>query len=492
MRNFISRKLLRDYCRKVSPLLQSRFGEVSPVFLILILTIMMVAIGSPGELQGLNLERLSSRFLSNFELLDVEQKSGYLVITAGLGGTTVVDARDPFNPVQLSSYSAGCQYGRLYNTFIGNGLVIGAGRDCPLEILEIDESFQLTQLSTHFIEGFSYEDAALMGDSLLVAAAHGNGIEVIDISEPRFPLSRGSVPLENAWAVRVDGNFAYVADGALGLSIVDISDLSDLKIIGQLPTEGSAKDVRVGNGRAFLALGDAGVAMIDVTDPSSPWLIDRYNTSGLAAHIGINDSLVAVADWDDIEILKYGPGGLLEPAGKKNNGGRVMGIDIAGDIVYVAEWSLLRVYRYGAIDGADLDIDLVDIHFPRTEIGQSVDTTIVLTNSGSSTLTIESASISFGDFTLDVSMPFDIAAGEDQQVTLTYTPTILDGTEEEITFFSNDTDDPAFGINVWGNDVDLRVGDEAPDFTLPLLDGGELTLSDLRGSIVVLSFFASW
>ncbi len=32
------------------------------------------------------------------------------------------------------------------------------------------------------------------------------------------------------------------------------------------------------------------------------------------------------------------------------------------------------------------------------------------------------------------------------------------------------------------------AGDEPPDFTLPLLDGGELTLSDLRGKPVVMEF----
>lgn len=38
-------------------------------------------------------------------------------------------------------------------------------------------------------------------------------------------------------------------------------------------------------------------------------------------------------------------------------------------------------------------------------------------------------------------------------------------------------------------DVDERM---APDFTLKLLDGGTLTLSELRGSVVVVDFWASW
>lgn len=37
-----------------------------------------------------------------------------------------------------------------------------------------------------------------------------------------------------------------------------------------------------------------------------------------------------------------------------------------------------------------------------------------------------------------------------------------------------------------------RIGDPAPDFTLSLFDGGELSLADRRGAVVVVNFWASW
>jgi len=38
----------------------------------------------------------------------------------------------------------------------------------------------------------------------------------------------------------------------------------------------------------------------------------------------------------------------------------------------------------------------------------------------------------------------------------------------------------------------VNLGDEAPDFTLPSLDDGQVSLSDYRGKKLVLFMWASW
>ena len=38
----------------------------------------------------------------------------------------------------------------------------------------------------------------------------------------------------------------------------------------------------------------------------------------------------------------------------------------------------------------------------------------------------------------------------------------------------------------------INVGDMAPDFTVAMLDGREIKLSDLRGNVVMVCFWATW
>ena len=51
---------------------------------------------------------------------------------------------------------------------------------------------------------------------------------------------------------------------------------------------------------------------------------------------------------------------------------------------------------------------------------------------------------------------------------------------------------PGAGSSAYSAPPSPRIGFAAPDFTLDTLDGGTVTLSELRGRAVLLNFWASW
>ena len=59
-------------------------------------------------------------------------------------------------------------------------------------------------------------------------------------------------------------------------------------------------------------------------------------------------------------------------------------------------------------------------------------------------------------------------------------------------FNSNDEDEPDIGIDIIGNYDGAMVGQDATDFTLPIVSNGSgnFTLSDHIGQIVMVAFFA--
>jgi peroxiredoxin len=48
------------------------------------------------------------------------------------------------------------------------------------------------------------------------------------------------------------------------------------------------------------------------------------------------------------------------------------------------------------------------------------------------------------------------------------------------------------GMPVAAGDGKVKIGEQAPDFTLTLIDGTKITRADLRGKVVVLNFWATW
>ncbi|HLX07628.1 MAG TPA: Ig-like domain-containing protein, partial [Thermoanaerobaculia bacterium] len=70
-------------------------------------------------------------------------------------------------------------------------------------------------------------------------------------------------------AVEVAGSYAFLASGAAGLNVVDVTNLAQPVLAAQLATLVSANDVRISGSVAYVA-DDSGLLLVDVTDPAHP------------------------------------------------------------------------------------------------------------------------------------------------------------------------------------------------------------------------------
>lgn len=112
------------------------------------------------------------------------------------------------------------------------------------------------------------------------------------------------------------GNCAYVACGAVGLKVVDVSDPEKPTAIGVYDTPGSALDVAVVGRYAYVADNQAGLQILDVLDPARPVLVGSCNVSGnvdgVAVHgdyayiSKINTSLLVVSVRDPATPMVVG------------------------------------------------------------------------------------------------------------------------------------------------------------------------------------------
>lgn len=133
-------------------------------------------------------------------------------------------------------------------------------------------------------------------------------------------------------AVDVSGDFAYVAAGAAGLQVVDVSNRNAPVIVAAQNTAGNANDVRVVGTTAYVAVGTAGLQIIDVSDPHHLIFLGTVDTPGVAQHLALRGTLVFVADGTaGLQIIDASNPSMPTLLGAAAMPGMIKGVDLTAD-----------------------------------------------------------------------------------------------------------------------------------------------------------------
>jgi hypothetical protein len=128
--------------------------------------------------------------------------------------------------------------------------------------------------------------------------------------------------------VDVNGNYAYVAAGAAGLQVVNVSDRANPTIAGSLPLAGNTNDVRLLGNFAYIAGGSAGLQVVDITNPAVPVLRGTLPTSGNALDVAVRGTTAYIANGSNLFIADVTNPAVMSRLGTLALSGTIQGVDV--------------------------------------------------------------------------------------------------------------------------------------------------------------------
>jgi len=355
-------------------------------------------------------------------------------------------------------------------------------------------------------EGLLFEKMCVAGGFLYVTA-HRHGLRIFSLDNPELPVFVSALEFgfDDTFAVQVEGDVAYVADGPGGLKRVNISD-------PELPYHldgenldsaiGTAEEISFRAGDIYMTLGGEGLGIYAGGDPAARRVIPLDGCAESLAWIG---DYLAVGVTGGVVVLDLDP--TIEVVAEETAHRRGPNAELrltsnvtaaSGDRLLCANWDYLDVYQlkeFAQGNQPDIQCDHQRIRF--APVGGSE--TVTLSNAGAQTLVISSVATSPFSFVADYAGG-TLEPGESVSFDVSYAGSPAPG-EGTVLFYSNDPDESPLPIQVFGETDYLDPGEESINFTLPLftvnpdtgeMEGEDFTLTDHLGKVVWFQVFGTW
>ena len=168
------------------------------------------------------------------------------------------------------------------------------------------------------------------------------GLQIIDISNPANPTLIGTYNTSGAaYSVAVSGRYAYVVDYASGLQIIDISNPATPTLTGTYDTSGNALGIAVSGRYAYVADDASGLQIIDISNPATPTLTGTYDTSDYSSGIAVSGRYAYVADGGSgLQIIDISNPASPTLVGAYDTADYATGVTISGRYAYVTDGDL--------------------------------------------------------------------------------------------------------------------------------------------------------
>lgn len=247
----------------------------------------------------------------------------------------VFDNQSPTNPAFRSEVLVG---GVVMDIARSGNFAFVAAANGGLRIVDLSDVWAPVEVGSLDLPGTPYAVDAI-GTTVYVASAEA-GLRIVDVSDPTAPAELGFDDTDfYAVDVQVLGNLAYVADMDAGaLEIYDVSDPSNIQMLGSKGTPGPPWGVDIAGSRAILVDDYAGIVVFDVSDPTDITQLAQAWLDDVGYDVISEGDLAFIAnDWEGFAVVDLSSLPSLTQIGQLDTSGYAFGIESHGDTIYLAD-----------------------------------------------------------------------------------------------------------------------------------------------------------
>lgn len=180
----------------------------------------------------------------------------------------------------------------------------------------------------------------------------GQNLLIVDVAQPSAPAEIGRVLLPDiAYGVSVSGDYAYIADGASSLQVVNVSNpVEPVLVHGAFSpsswySRSDARDVLIAGNCAYVADKSTGLLVLDIGDPAAPRLLGRESSRSFDAQcMDVSGNYAYLPTWEALQIIDIRDPAYPHIVGAYPTGSfGIRDISVSGNYAYVTGWSDLQV-----------------------------------------------------------------------------------------------------------------------------------------------------
>ncbi|MBF0360881.1 MAG: hypothetical protein HQK49_07710 [Oligoflexia bacterium] len=240
----------------------------------------------------------------NYQYKHVAISGNYLYAVRGTTNIDVIDVTTPATPTLSTTILVSSA-----DKIVVSGSYLFVPRSLGLSIYSLATESAPALAGSYVTTGTAY--SVFVSGNYAYLTTSLSGLIILDITIPSTPtLVSSQDTIGNAYEVVVKGSYAYVADGKYGITVIDLTTISTPSIVGQYHVaqgtaygpygvtydSPTAYGIALKGNYLYVADGNIGVSVFDITTPNVLSWIQTFKTDYSANVVKVDGDYLYVAD----------------------------------------------------------------------------------------------------------------------------------------------------------------------------------------------------